>query len=129
MKTVLGALACVGLALLTARQAAVWHDSETLWHAARAQTPNEPRPWVNLAVFELARGGNLEALKLLDHAETLARQQSPFLRDWSLDVIDANRAKAAIAMGDLETARRLLHQPDALSAKQRVCAHFPDFCV
>lgn len=68
----LGAAVLIGLAALTARQAAIWRSDRTLWAETARIVPDSTRAWLNLGIAA-ALDGDLTAAETAErHALTLA---------------------------------------------------------
>lgn len=104
--------ACLGLAGLTHRQGARWHDDETLWCHALTQAPEKPRPLINCALALMRAGHSDRALPLLERAAVAVEHGEPNRRAALRSAVIANRVLALIAVQRHADARRALEQLD-----------------
>ena len=105
-----GLLALSGLALLTCRQAMVWHDDVTLWSHAVAVTVDKPRPLLNNA-RALALTDRLEAATALNARAYIAaedpRRPENRREEWQA-IADLNQAMVLLALGERSAGKRHL---------------------
>lgn len=118
MKPILAGLALGALALLSARQVAVWDTDAHLWAHAHAVEPLAPRPLVNLALVQMHGGDLFAAESLLHAAQTAATAQAPADRAWSEDVILANLASLKLRQGDRDGAQAIARTGGPLSLRR-----------
>lgn len=124
----MGALA-VGLTLLTFFQTTVWSSEQALWTAARAVTPEAPRPWINLAVVAIRAGQLDEASDLLDQATCRARYGDRSDQRWAHEQIAATQAVIALRRGDWPEVQRLIGGMPRFSAPGDLCRANPAVCT
>lgn len=74
MRVLIGAL-LVGLcAWQTHARAFAWRTDQALWTSATVTAPTLPRPWINLAVWEIHTGAWPAAVQHLDRGWALAQR-------------------------------------------------------
>jgi len=100
--------ALLGLGLVSARQAGVWRDSETLWRHALGQHPDSVTALCNLAEQIHAAGRRDEALALLERARSLDPHDPDVLNNLGVARAAASDPAAAIAL----FRRALTRRPD-----------------
>jgi len=107
MRSVLGGLAFLTLALLTSARVEDCQSNQTIWADAVIHAPSKPRPWVNLGIALMEINPEASESAFL-RAEVLARLRSGWEAGHGVDLAYANRAVLRMREGQQDAAKRLL---------------------
>lgn len=115
-KTQAGVVVGLLLSLITASRVPVWGDEARLWSEATRQSPQKPRPWVNLANMLANRGATDMAIRTYQTAIRRASLPSRSRNERVLGraLAEANLAILTFRQGDRETAMQMV---DAIVAR------------
>ena len=100
---VLGSLVLIALGLALASRAQVWRSAEALWREAASSSPDNPRPWTNLALELQRRGDRAGAEASYRRAWPLVRQPGRVIalaRNHSALLLETGRTAEALAVLD-----------------------------
>ncbi len=102
-----------GLAMTSRVQAAVWHDSETLWRYAIEVDPDCAICHHNLAIILGRRGDRAESQALFERAIALRPDRSDFQGNYGLLLMQMGRRPEGLA----RLRHRLTHNPRDVNAR------------
>lgn len=99
----------------TATRVPIWTDERALWREATEQSPQKPRPWVNLGTLEHLGGDHASAQRAYEHAWTVSMARAGDEQRLGVALAAANLALLRWQAGDRGGARALAGRAHAIA--------------